>query len=851
MSKVIRRMQLLTLFLVTIIVPGCSDNTVSDGISEKDITEIEMTQTVPLQASFTDSRLEGMKGIVENDQLQLFIDEETAGIAVHHKASGDIWYSNPPGREEDQIATGVNKDLLSSQMQLQFYNYFGQSSSINSYSDSVVHEQYQMEMIPNGLRVVYQFGKAERTSADLPLMLSKERFEELSGRLDKTGQRALLIAYTENSETEIYERNDSALQGLQLERAFAAFEDAGYTEEDLERDMTELNFTQETEDGRVFIAAIEYTLDEDSLLVKVPVSSIQYSAEYPVSRISFMRFFGAAGAEESGSLFVPDGSGALIDFNNGKTRHPAYQQSVYGSDLTLLSNDENRNEEIIRLPVFGLIRDEGKALLGIIEEGASVATINADISGRVNSYNYVYPSFDVMSKGEVTLQANQQERKLPRFQEEPVKTDLTVRYVFLNGDEATYQGMAKYYQDYLVRTNGLPKRRDARVTADSPFYLQLVGSISKQKYVAGVPYQALESLTTFEQAASIIKQMQERDIHHLKLSYSGWFNKGVHHRTPDKVKVDRTIGGDKGLLDFISFAEEQGISVYPELAVLRVHSDSGFNEKRDASRTLTGTPAAVYPVNLALDTRDQRQQPSYILSPRLVKQYTEAMLKDFVPYQTAGISLRDLADELNGDYRKNNQVDRFESEMISTDALQMIHDQELEIMANGGNAYALPYLTDIVDIPLSSSEFKLQDESIPFFQMVIRGYIDYTGAPYNLSTNISEREYILKMLEYGSYVNYQWIYEANDKLKDSKFNHLYSVNYEQWLDQASEIYHEVNDILKHVHHQPIIGHEKLDQGVYKTVYENGMFIIVNYNQEAVTVEGLTLEPKSYLTGGEG
>lgn len=122
-------------------------------------------------------------------------------------------------------------------------------------------------------------------------MLSKERFEEISSKLDKTGQRALMIAYTENSETEIYERNDSALNGMQLERAFTVFEEVGYTEEDLQQDMAELNFTQENESDRVFLAAIEYTLDGDSLLVRVPVSSIQYSNDFPVSRVSFMRFF--------------------------------------------------------------------------------------------------------------------------------------------------------------------------------------------------------------------------------------------------------------------------------------------------------------------------------------------------------------------------------------------------------------------------------------------------------------------------------------------------------------------------------------------------------------------------------
>ena len=49
-----------------------------------------------------------MKGIVENDQLQLLADDQT-GIAVVHKASGEIWHSNPSGHQSDPLAAGVNK----------------------------------------------------------------------------------------------------------------------------------------------------------------------------------------------------------------------------------------------------------------------------------------------------------------------------------------------------------------------------------------------------------------------------------------------------------------------------------------------------------------------------------------------------------------------------------------------------------------------------------------------------------------------------------------------------------------------------------------------------------------------
>ncbi|NIK77030.1 hypothetical protein FHS15_002155 [Paenibacillus castaneae] len=845
------RNAILSAFMVIgLLIAGCSGSGNTNPADEREQLEAAFTQGKALNASFTDSRVAGMKGIAENDGLRLFINDETGTIAVLNKRSGEIWYSNPPEGETDPIATGVNKGLLTSQLKIEYYNSFGQVNSINTFLDSVAYKQVNFEAIPDGVKVTYKFGKAEKTALDLPLMLSAARLEELSGKLDKVGQRALRIAYAEDKESSAYVRNDRALNGLQLDRAFKAFEDAGYTDEDLEKDMAELNFTQEIPAPRIFLASIEYTLDADSLIVKVPIGDIQSPREYPVSNVSVLSFFGAGGTDEKGSIFVPDGSGSLIAFNNGKTKYPAYQQAVYGADLAMETVEDAMNEQTVRLPVFGIIR-ESNAFLGIIEEGASTATISADISGKLNSYNYVYPNFNVINKGSLTLQANGSERTLPKFQEHPTKSDFTIRYAFLSGENASYQGMAEYYRQYLEQRGGLPEQKAENKDKELPFYLQVIGSISKQKHFVGIPYRTLEPLTTFEQTQQMINQMKELGIDNIKLRYAGWFNGGLDHKVPEGVSVDRAIGGAKGLRGMTSFAKEQGIDLYPDVAILTAHTGKGFNDKEDASRSLRGVPAAFYPLDIALNRRDRNKSPSYVVSPRRVGSYVEEILKDLKKYDTgAGISLRDLADQLNSDFRKNKQIDRTESEDISIQALKDIHEADLKILAEGGNAYALPYLTDITNAPMSNSKYKLEDEEIPFYQMVIRGHIGYTGTPYNLTAYSNVRQYILKCLEYGSGVYFEWIHEPNYKVKETDFSHLYAVNYELWLDQASDIYKEVNAVLKNVQNERIIAHEKLGEGLFKTIYESGLYVIVNYNDAKATVGGLTVEAESYVTGGE-
>lgn len=842
---------LLSLVFSMSVLTGCaaSDTDQKANAHNPDM-ELTFSDGDTVKSTFTDSRLDGMKGVLENEALRLFIDDQTGSIAVLNQKNGGIWYSNPVDRETDALASGINKDLLSAQVKMDFYNKLGQMISVNSYTDSVVNKQIKVESIENGLKVLYQFGTEAKTVDDLPMKVNKERFEEkILSKMDKTGLRTMKIAYTLDEEAGVYVRNDEGLKGLQLERTFKGFEEAGYTEEDLMKDIADNQLNQTKPVPRIFQLSIEYRLEGDQLVVKVPTADIRYPEDYPINDISILSYFGAGGRNEEGSLFVPDGSGALIHFNNGKTRYPAYKQAVYGVDGATLKTDTYAQQQEVKLPVFGLIRKEG-ALLGIIEQGAALATINADVSGRLNGYNFVYPSFTLIAKGDVTLTSSDQNRALPKFQQEAPKSDYIIRYAFLDGAEASYEGMAKYYQQYLTERGGLPTQQKADDTDKTPFYLELVGGITKTKHVLGIPYQSLEPLTTFKEAQIILNQMKEMGIDNIKLKYAGWFNRGLDHKVPNDISVDKALGGSKEFKNLVNFTKEQNIQLFPDVAVLSANQTSGFNVNKKASRMLSAVPAATYPFNMALNRRDRERAPSYIVSPRVVEDYVDEIIQGMDDYQTGGVSLRDMADQLNSDFRKRNEIDRTESEQISTQSLANLADHSMQIMANGGNAYAFPYLTDITNAPMSSSQFKLEDEEIPFYQMVIRGYVNYTGSPYNLSTFTNPMQYVLKSLEYGSGVSFKWIYEPNHKVKDTEFDYLYAVNYELWIKQAAEMYKEVNEVLAQVQNQRITGHKKLADGVYKTDYENGIYVIVNYNRSAVQADGQQIEAESYITGGE-
>ena len=148
-------------------------------------------------------------------------------------------------------------------------------------------------------------------------------------------------------------------------------------------------------------------------------------------------------------MFVPDGSGAIINMNNGKSNvSQPYAGPVYGNYKESKSEDYNRKAtDRYMLPVFGTVKDDGHALMGIITDNASVAYVNAEVSGYETAYNKVYPSYlHKIIKGadkEGTAQPMSQELRDP-------EKNFVVKYYCLTGEDASYVGMAKRYREYLV-----------------------------------------------------------------------------------------------------------------------------------------------------------------------------------------------------------------------------------------------------------------------------------------------------------------------------------------------------------------------------------------------------------------
>ena len=83
-------------------------------------------------------------------------------------------------------------------------------------------------------------------------------------------------------------------------------------------------------------------------------------------------------------------------------------------------------------------------------------------------------------------------------------------------------------------------------------------------------------------------------------------------------------------------------------------------------------------------------------------------------------------------------------------------------------------------------------------------------------------------------------------MKDNyKYNFLYCSDYKLWIGTASELYEELNGAIGNLQTVEMKNHERVQKDVYKVTYADGTQVIVNYSDNAVTVDEMTIESNSY------
>lgn len=785
----------------------------------------------------------GMVLAAENGELKLYTDLKTSEIAVYEKKTGHITYSNPVDREEDTIAAGVNAQLLSSTINLIYYSSTMSRGTMNNYNMSIQYGQFEVEALENGIRYIYTLRDPANSTGIVPLRISEERMQTIIlDKLEAADARTVRSYFT--LEDGFYTLNEAAKKSrVGINRLNRFFESCGYTQEDYDLDMEGIEG-----DGNIsFVVPLEYRLTENGLEASVPTGEIREGGGASIVRLQLLPMFGAAGTDAQGYIFVPDGSGALIYLNNG-TRDAPYAQNVYGIDPVVQSYIVTDITETVRLPVFGM-KNGGAGFLARITGGDALSSVNAQVAGNTNCYNFAYAEFSLREYellnmfGVTGTQAD-----VPTVEDGIYGDTLAVTYTFLSGGDADYSGMANAYRGQLIAEGVL--REGGTGGGDIPLYLDILGGVETKKHILGVPYRGVSVMTTYGQANEILDMLYQGGVGKVRMSYLGWFNRGVYHDVPDRVELIGALGGKDELEELAARLEENGGRLSLDVAFQQAaYTSRRFSSLLEASKYYSG-----YVVKLgALNPATMRQTSDlgwydelthYIVSPKFLPRYVSGFEKSIAKYDVSGITLRDLGDVLASDKKRTEVIHRQMAEDVVKGQLEELRSLGMDLTVKGGNAYSLGYVTDILDAPVMYSRFYIVDEQVPFYEMVVHGSVDYTGQALNLMDKDVDETMLLELIEYGAAPRFTMSYEDSDDIKYTSSADMYSVCYTTWIEDAQRIYNQLNQVLSCVEGASMVRHEKLENGLVRVSYSNGVTVYVNKTESAIQSGGISVDAMS-------
>ncbi len=783
------------------------------------------------------SSVEGMVLAAENENFKLYTNTDTAEVALFDKRSEITYYSNPYDRE------GKLGQDLDAQFSLTYYDSSRKTGRMDSYSMAVEKDQVTCESITDGVRYTYVLGNLESDTGIVPTIISEERLNSFLEKVSESSAKFIKKKYKKSEEYPGYmELLEASITVINIKRMTEVFVEAGYTQEDYEYDMADV----EQEEKISFTIPLDYRLTEDGLSVSIVTSQIKETGGAKIYSIVFQRQFGAANREESGYMFVPNGSGSLIYFNNGKTGY-SYTQYVYDTDPTVASYTVVENTTQVRLPVFGM-KYENSALFTVITAGDALARIDASVANTTSDYNNVYATFylrgfELLSMfGTTGSQAD-----LPVVEESLYDTLVQVEYIPLNAEEADYSGMANYYRNRLIAEGVLNEKLENK---EVPIYLDVLGGVNISKNIAGILLDDVYEMTTYEQAKSIVSDLSDSGVHAIRMNYLGWFNGGYYHDVPDQIHRVRGLGSKKEIAALKEYLEADGGALYGNVAFNEVsYTSSRYHLSQEASKYYNGKIVMLGRVNpntLKRSVNAKYEETMYtILSPRFLNYYVEKFIAAFDDYDMSGVALRDLGEVLSSDKKRSDLIHRQDALDLTTQALNTIKENT-GVLLYGGNRYSIGYATEIVDAPLSASSFFIVDEKVPFYAMVVHGYINYAGEELNLLQSTEREELLLDAIENGAALRYVVSWQSSEAIKNSGLNTMYSVQYELYEKEIKEFYGKVSEALKDVMNVTMVKHEILTDTLRRITYENGVVIYVNRGTEDVWTDGVCVPAKWYV-----
>ena len=557
-----------------------------------------------------------------------------------------------------------------------------------------------------------------------------------------------------------------------------------------------------------------------------------------LTQLGILPYVGAATEDQEGYMLIPDGSGAVINFNNGKGTYADYTQPVYGRDITQVRENAPDQTEQANLPVMAMVYGK-TGLVTIAAYGDTFAQANASVAYSKNEnswYNSCYFSFTLRSNDNYYMTGDSTAIIVFEKGDGTIgvpKVGVRLYPVVAKGDTVTVAEIADVYRNYLIEEKGLTKKEGATEPA---LYIDFYGGTRKSKSILGVPVGIKTAFTPFDEATEIVDTLRESGADSIVVNYNDWTEDSMDPKIDTGDSVASVLGGKGAYKKMIKAFNDSGVDYYATVSGITFESNgNGFWTLFNTAYRVSKSYSRQYTYNIAYGTPDSGIAPA-LLSPRSIEKLSNKVTKNLSKFdQGAGLGL--VSTTLWSDFSNKYRTNRSATAKYITDYYEAANEACGKTIADSPNAFLIPHVTRIKNLTLQSSQYKLIDVDIDYSCEAINGTPDTTIA-------------VLKAIAAGSNIHFDFISEEATELVNTDYVNLFYCTAEGWLDEAAKAYQLVSEVLTPAAGATISDYKVENDGKLLTpTYSNGYETVVDLDARTVKAGGKTYSYAEYVKGG--
>jgi len=793
----------------------------------------------------------------ENESLILYTDKENGLIKLYDKRSMAVWDSVVEDEELLGTATAEVSKQMRSLLVFSYIDLVGNNPKEQDTCSFAQEPSVQYERIKSGIRLDYDFDQLNiKLSVEISLdgdMVSvkipdDKIFENIGGvektektRAETTSKIELIRNLCKDIKS-IIEKNqtysDSEKKLITLS-ANNIVEALNSINAQLGIGEIGLDMLYKMSDSVSLIEGMQ--LGDNELTGKLAqivmiANEISENAQelsknktIGLTRVQLFPYFGAQTSKTDGYAFYPDRNGAISYFSRPHSSTGGrYLQDVYDSFIQSLPysglqpNEREDYTSPIVMPVFG-VKAKNSAYLAIITDGEYDSAIGyVPNTANLDCAN-IYPQFYIRKNTYVVFGTAS---KKQMYDSARTKNDWGVRYSFLSNEKANYSGMAETYRDYLEKTKRLQKSEimDGQIPLALEFFMgaESTRSTVQKQYV---------TMTRYSDIDGFIKSLEANGVENILLSAVSWTAHAGAIYNDNPIPSLQT-GGGKGLSALASYMKTKnytfGLSI-----------DNVFAEKKNLSSQAVSIAAVKDKSRLTLEYFGYSiMNPGYVYN-KLIQESIPILEKSGVN----ALKTVDLGRNLYFDYNERNICERKDTALSFLSAAKTVRQNFGSVILENPNSYMFSTTDWNMYLPNEDSGFIFTDENIPFLQMVIHGYISYTGEGDNYRYDTIGQK--LKAIEYGYLPFYFLTKEKPYEIKNEGYGGFFSTACDDWLDSISAEYASYKKDFGSVWNKKILSHHRTGDDIAITAYEGGIKVYVNYSDKEQEIEGIKVDAKGY------